>query len=222
MDTLAWLSRCDADVPGADAWLGPRERDVLDGLTIAPRRASWRLGRWTAKSAVGLWLRVRPADVEILAADDGAPEAWVGGERAAISLSLSHRAGRGLAVVGPPAWAIGCDLEVVEPRSDAFVREWLAEPERAFVAAGDAAQRANLVWTGKEAAAKVRREGLRLDVRRTVVSPHDGGADWSALEVAAETGLVLRGWWRSEPGWVMAIASDPDAGPPRALEQMSA
>ena len=33
------------------------------------------------------------------------------------------------------------------------------------------AQIANLVWTAKEAAAKVRREGLKLDLRYTLVTP---------------------------------------------------
>jgi len=31
--------------------------------------------------------------------------------------------------------AVGCDIEIVEPRSDAFVRDYLTEPERRLVAA---------------------------------------------------------------------------------------
>jgi 4'-phosphopantetheinyl transferase len=210
MTALAWLSRTAADVPPGEAWLGERERAVLDTLTVAPRRDSWRLGRWTAKCAVGAWAGVPAEAVEVAAAPDGAPEAWVGGDRAGVSLSISHRAGRGIAAVAE--CAVGCDLEVVEPRSDAFLREWLAEPEREFVTAGDRALRANLVWTAKEAAAKVRREGLRLDVRGMVARPACGEGEWAPVEVAG-----LRGWWRAEPGWVMAIVSEPAGEPPRRL-----
>ena len=216
MTALGWLSRSATDVPPGDAWLGPRERDVLAGLSIAPRRDSWRLGRFTAKAAVAAWLGVAAEAVEILAAEDGVPEAWLGEERAPVALSISHRAGRGIAVVGPPACAVGCDLEAIEPRSGAFVREWLAEVEREYVAAGDAAQRANLVWTAKEAAAKTRREGLRLDVRRMVARPEAGGPGWAPLAVAGD-GVTTRGWWRAEPGWVIAVTSEPPGPAPRAL-----
>ena len=77
-------------------------------------------------------------------------------------------------MVGEADTALGCDLELIEPRSRAFVNDWLAPAERALVAAAGAGRRdlvANLLWTGKEAAAKVRREGLRLDVRDAVVAP---------------------------------------------------
>src|SRR4051794_28774559 len=213
MTALGWLSRSAADVPPGEDWLGERERAVHAALAVAPRRESWRLGRWTAKCAVAAWLGAPPGRVEVVAAPDGAPEAWIAGELAPVALSISHRAGRGLAVVAAAGYAVGCDLEVVEPRSDAFIRDWLAAPEQAFVGGGDRAQRANLVWTAKEAAAKVRREGLRLDVRSMVARLGGGDEEWSPLEVAG-----LRGWWRAEPGWVMSVASEPAAAPPRRLQ----
>ena len=57
------------------------------------------------------------------------------GERAPVSVSLSHRAGRALAVVAHAPAVVGCDLERVEPRSGAFVREWLAPAEQGLLAA---------------------------------------------------------------------------------------
>ncbi|MET0762886.1 MAG: 4'-phosphopantetheinyl transferase superfamily protein [Thermoleophilaceae bacterium] len=145
---------------------------MLAGLSLPKRRADWRLGRWTAKAAVAAWLDVEQERVEILAAPDGAPDAWLDGARAPVSLSLSHRAGRALAAVTDAPAVIGCNLELIEPRSGPFVREWLTAAEQAALAplygtARDVA--ANLMWAGKEAAAKVRREGLRLDVRRADV-----------------------------------------------------
>ena len=225
MTSPGWLIRSLADVPADDAWLGPGEANVLAGLRVEKRRADWRLGRYTAKAAVAAWLNVSPARVEIMAAPDGAPEARLDGRRAPASLSLSHRGGRALAVVGEPGAAVGCDLELIEPRSRAFVTDWLAPSEQALVAACGAPRRdlvANLLWTGKEAAAKVLREGLRLDVRRAVATP-DGvdstPGEWRRLTIAwTDGGGRVAGWWRSEPGWVMAIAGEPPPGPPRALD----
>ena len=218
-----WLIRCSADVPAGDAWLSARERRTAAGLRARRRRRDWRLGRFTAKAAVGAWLSIAPDRVEILAAADGAPEAWVDGERAPLSVSLSHRAGRALAVVAQAPGVVGCDLERVEPRSGAFVRGWLAPAEQGLLAAHAEADRprlANLVWTAKEAAAKVRREGLRLDVRHAAVAPAGAGAQdgaWRALRVQwSDGGPPVSGWWRAEPGWVMTIAGDP--APPRPLE----
>jgi 4'-phosphopantetheinyl transferase len=220
MGAPRWLIRSRADVPAGDGWLGGAERRVLAGLQIAPRRDAWRLGRWTAKAAAAPFLALPPERIEILAAPDGAPEVWVSGERAALSISLSHRAGRALAVVARAPAVVGCDLEVVEPRSGAFVQEWLATSEQALVAglAGDARDRTvNGLWTAKEAFAKVRREGLRLDVRHAVVDLPSPGPGWRPLRVCWE-GCSTAGWWRDEPGWVMAVAGDPAPAQPRPFQ----
>jgi 4'-phosphopantetheinyl transferase len=220
---VGWLSRSHADVPVDDAWLGERERAALQGLKIAKRRADWRLGRFTAKAALSAWLGVPPGSVEVLAAADGAPEAWLGGAPAGVSLSLSHRAGRAVAAVAAAPTVVGCDLELVEPRSDAFVADWLAPAERAVLAGSAAGERdrlANLMWTAKEGAAKVRREGLRLDVRNAVtqLGHEEAGDGWRPLAVRWVDGAAATaGWWRAQDGFVVAIAAAPDAPPPRRL-----
>src|SRR3954452_15168497 len=218
--TAGWLTRSSADVPAGDAWLGARERAVLAGLRVAKRRADWRLGRWTAKAALGAFgVAGDPARLEILAAPDGAPEAWRDGRRLGLSLSLSHRAGLALAAAAREPRVIGCAVELVEPRSDAFVREWLAPQEQARLG-GDPDLQANLAWSAKEAAAKVRREGLRLDVRRAVATagetPAAGG--WRPLNVDWTTeGTRPAGWWRRLDGYVLTVASEPGGPPPQAL-----
>ncbi len=69
------------------------------------------------------------------------------------------------------------------------------------------------MWTAKEAAAEVRREGLRLDVRRAVVAPADARASdgaWRAVRVDLADGVApTSGWWRAGGGWVMTIAGEP-------------
>lgn len=217
-----WLTACAADVPVDDAWLSAAEQRVLAGLRVEKRRTDWRLGRWAVKQAVAEVHDVAAGRVEVLAAPDGAPEAWFEGARMPVSLSLSHRGGRALAVVAPGRAAVGCDLELIEPRSGAFVREWLAPVEQELLSSReglDHARLANLFWTAKEAAAKVRREGLRLDVRGARVELASGGrtgaAGWQPLRVVWRDAPPTDGWWRDEPGWVMAIAGAPE--PPRRL-----
>jgi 4'-phosphopantetheinyl transferase len=207
-----WLLRGADEVPAGDGWLSVREREVQAALVRERRRADWRLGRWAAKCAVAALLGRDPDEVEVLAAADGAPAAHLGDAPAPVSLSLSHRGGLALAVAGPTEPVLGCDLEVLEPRSGAFVREWLSPRERALVEAArdpdEAMLLANLAWTGKEAAAKVRREGLRLDVRRAVVVPLAAVAGgWRALAVRAPGGPPVRGWWRTQAGFVMTVAA---------------
>jgi 4'-phosphopantetheinyl transferase len=223
-----WLTRSSADVPAGDAWLGPRERAAQAGLTIDRRREDWRLGRWTAKVALAAALPAVAGEagdaglarLEVLAAEDGAPEPHVdGAPMPGVTLSISHRGGRSVAVVGDGP--IGCDLELVEPRSAAFRQDWLAPAERAW--AGEDPQRANLLWAAKEAAAKVRRAGLRLDVRDAVVRVFGAGSaggapqgEWRLFVVQWPDAPDAAGWWRIDDGWVTTIAAVPAPGRPRA------
>jgi 4'-phosphopantetheinyl transferase len=218
-----WLTRSLADLPRSDDWLGPGERRVLDRLTVDKRRSDWRLGRFCAKAAVADWLGVDASRLEIAAAADGAPEARLDGEPAPVAVTLSHRGGRALAVVADTGVRLGCDLELVEPRNEAFVNDWLAPAEREILAGQNGARRAlvaNLLWSAKEAAAKARREGLRLDLR-DALADLDGldsdGRQWRTMSVSWADGDGARGWWRAEPGWVMTVAGEPAPGPPRAL-----
>ena len=215
MTELGWLTRDLDDVPSHDRWLSEREREALSALRVPKRRDDWRLGRWAGKAAVAAWRGVAPESVVIAAAEDGAPEAMIDDSPSDLALSLSHRAERALATVTDGTTALGCDLEAVEPRSDAFLREWLRPDERKLVSAQNGEARhlvANLVWTAKEAASKARREGLRLNLRRATVEAEDlaqPAGSWARLQMSWEGGPVELGWWRRDAGWVMTVTSDP-------------
>ena len=78
----------------------------------------------------------------------------------------------------------------------------------------------NLFWTAKEAAAKARREGLRLDLRQAeagVQGLDSAETAWQALTVTWECGERAHGWWRSEPGWVMTVVTASATTAPVAL-----
>jgi 4'-phosphopantetheinyl transferase len=225
-----WLSQHAADVPAGDDWLCGAERRVQHGLRLRRRRADWRLGRWTAKCAVGAWLGIEPERVAALRARDGGPEAWLDGSPLPVSLSISHRAGTALAVVGPASAGVGCDLELIEPRSGPFVREWLAPAEQRLVTDNPVdgyTLLANAIWSAKEAATKVLREGLRLNIRLALVSldgvedfadDGDVDGDWRGVRVDWRDGPSAAGWWRVEAPFVIVVLSDPPLGPPRLLE----
>ena len=61
---------------------------------------------------------------------------------------------------------VGCDVEIVEPRSAGFVADFLTPAEQEYVASRPDEDRhaaANLIWSAKESALKVLRTGLRRD-----------------------------------------------------------
>jgi 4'-phosphopantetheinyl transferase len=215
--TVHWLHARASEVPANDDWLTSDERAVAAGITVAKRRADWRLGRWTAKALLGAVLDVPAHRVEVRAAEDGAPEAFVDGAPAGLSLSLSHRDGVAVAAVAALPTRVGIDLETLEPRSDAFVREWLSGDEQAALPSVGEARDVRVLscWTGKEASAKVLREGLRLDVRKAVVVVGAPAPDWRPMEVTWRAeGVVHRGWWRQDDNAVLALVTDPPGDPP--------
>ncbi len=212
---IGWLLQAAADVPPDDGWLAPAERARLAELRVAPRRADWRLGRWTAKLATATSLGVPPASVELRAAADGAPEALVDGHPAPVAVSLSHRAGLAVCMVAAAGTALGCDLELAEPRGPAFVASWFTAGERETVARADPSDRALLVallWSAKESALKALRVGLRFDTRWVVVDPPALGpaGTWLPLTVRHPAGArVFPGWWRHDADRVLTMVAGP-------------
>ena len=174
-----WLEQSERDLPAEDDWLSAREAVCLNALRFAKRRADWRLGRWTAKCAVSAYLAV-PAHFDVLKkidirpAPDGAPEVFIGGQAAGVTISLSHRSGMAICAVAATGVDLGCDLELVEPRSDAFVADYFTVEEQVRIAQASADDRHRLVtvlWSAKESALKALRAGLRLDTRSVMVDP---------------------------------------------------
>lgn len=222
MSGAGYLIRSSVEVPAGDYWLGEREREVQVRLRAPARRRAWRLGRWAGKLAVATRLELSPRAIEILAAPDGAPEAWSGDEHLPVELSLSHRAGLALAVAGPPGTALGCDAEIIEPRSRAFVNEWLTAEERETLReiAPDLPEAlgANAVWTAKESASKVRREGLRLDPlhARTRLAPA-AGLRWATAAVVWPDAPPAHGWWRVHGHHVLCVMASRALDPPQPL-----
>ncbi len=235
---LYWLEQTESDVPDHNDWLGPHETACLAALRFLKRRSDWRLGRWTAKQALAACLNLPTnlpahANLEIRAASSGAPEVFLHGQPADAAISLSHRAGTAMCTVGPPGSNFGCDLEMVEARSPAFVDDYFTADEQALIADTPLPERAlllALLWSAKESALKALRVGLRLDTRCISVKPSRvthplsaGPTAWYPLNIRYSSTQTFSGWWRVETDLVRTVVSDaPHRAPLPARETIFA
>lgn len=210
----------DREVPEGDDWLGPHERAVQAHISRSPRRSAWRRGRWAAKQA--LWQALPgPAlsELQILAAADGAPEPYCGGERLACPLSLAHSGDRAIAYLERPGLRVGCDIERVTPRSRAFLADFFLPSEQAWIESAsleEGAERVNLLWSAKECGLKALREGLRRDTRSVEVTTSGTDAlGWRGLRVSdQQSTAVFVGWWRRWDEFVITLVSEPPVPAP--------
>ncbi len=146
-----WLARGEHEVPrdvgDVEAWLTPPEAERLAQLRFTKRRTEFLLRRWTAKHAVAVALGVADvgasgaeapgggasvaalARIAVLNRMSGAPYVLVDGEPAGVDVSVTDRAGWAVCLVGAGLDAVGVDLELVEPRSDGFVADFLTASE---------------------------------------------------------------------------------------------
>jgi 4'-phosphopantetheinyl transferase len=227
-----WLEQSEADVPQENGWLSAHETICLESMRFAKRRVDWRLGRWTAKCALSATLDSTPTagalnKLEIRPAPSGAPEVFLEGRRSGVTISLSHRAGKAICALAMAPLRIGCDLEIVEPRSDNFVADYFTIEEHAQIERASPANRSlllALLWSAKESALKALREGLRLDTRSVMVDPFDETIEvkgWSGLTVRYTEGAVFHGWWQHEDGIVRTLVADPPPGLPISLTSPS-
>ena len=225
-----WLALGEEALPTEEQWLAHGEAAILAGLRYTKRRTEFLLRRLVTKHAVAA-VTGMPTDLATLAsievrnAPSGAPYVCVHGAPIEMGVSISDRAGWAVCVTSPmDSLAVGCDLELVEPRSRGFVCDFLTATEQRLVGscvAGDERDAiANLIWSAKESALKVLGTGLRRDTQTLDVIPAvPRGDGWGALTVRAVEGTVFPGWWRREGQFLLTVAMREAAPPPAALGQ---
>jgi len=208
------------DAPPPD-WLSPAEAAALSRLRFPERRTKWLAGRWAAKSLLAVELGPLPLpEIVILNEESGAPYAEVRGRRFD-RFSISHRGNFGFcAVTGEEAVSLGADLELIEPRDRALVRQFFTEDEQRAVAASPSPILAiNRIWSVKEAAMKALRTGLRIDTRDVLAGDDlppapDTPQGWTPLRIsfAGEGAKLAAGHsggaaalWRDEGRYLLSI-----------------
>jgi 4'-phosphopantetheinyl transferase len=222
MIEVYWMEQRATDVPPHDDWLIPAERERLAGMRFAKRRGDWRLGRWTAKRALAALGTADVARIEIRAAPGGAPEVFCDNRPVAATISLSHSGGSALCVVARAGCMLGCDLEVIEERGDAFLADYFTSGEQALIHAAQPADRprlATLIWSAKESVLKALRTGLRLDTRCVEVRSvgWDDVQGWSPLEICYAGGQIFPTWWRQTGALLGTVTASPPPLAPVAV-----
>jgi 4'-phosphopantetheinyl transferase len=225
---IDWYAAGMQHVAADTLWLEPALAERLAGMPYTKRREEARLGRWTAKCTIArtLGLELSPdilRDICIVNAPDGAPEARIKNRPLDRVIAMTDRADWAVCATASGPYRIGCDLELVEPRSDAFVRDYFTLSERALVdAASEPDAIANLIWSAKESALKVMRTGLRRDTRSVEVKLSvTDSTGWQPLRVTADEGVCFYGWWIRFGQFLLTVASELDVPPPRSLEHPS-
>ena len=223
-----WLALGEEALPPQEQWLTPGEAAILARLRYTKRRTEFLLRRLVTKHAVAS-VTGRSTDpatlagIEVRNAPSGAPYVCVDGVPIEVGVSISDRAGWAICVTSPmEPLAVGCDLELVEPRSPGFVDDFLTTTEQRLVGLCVAGEErdavVNLIWSAKESALKVLGTGLRRDTRTLDVTPAPPRGDgWGTLAVRAVEGTVFPGWWRREGRFLVTIATRVAAPPPAAL-----
>lgn len=217
MSDIYWLEQRQEDPPEKNDWLGPAELSVLSRLVFLKRRAEWRLGRWTAKCAFALICHIpRTSDVltqiEVRSATSGIPEIFILNQPAPVTISISHRSGAAICAIAAAKTRLGCDVEMIEPRTNAFLEDYFTPSEQFLLAQAsphDRPRLATLLWSAKESALKAMQLGLRADTRSMIVElpAHNVEIGWAPLHIQTVTGDHFDGWWYEEDGMIRTMAS---------------
>lgn len=227
------MARGEHEIPTAESWLTRAEVTRAEGLRFTKRRTEYYLRRWVCKQAV-VAATGMPNDlgtlarVEVANHPSGAPYIQVDGAPSPLEVSLSDRAGWAVCVVTDQHTTVGCDLEIVEPRSAGFVADFLTPLEQEYVASrpqDDRQAAANVIWSAKESALKVLRTGLRRDTRSVEVSLAPAAGDdgraavgaWARLEVRTAEGGLIPGWWRRDGVFLVTVAAERPLPPPTSM-----
>jgi phosphopantetheinyl transferase len=210
------------------AWpglLSPREERILAGLGIVPRRRKWLMGRAAAKELVREMLvgeSVPDNRISVLNQPSGEPFVLIEGRGGwGRAISLSHRSEVGMAASPlDESTRIGADVETVEPRDPALVRQFYTDGEAQIVEASgqERDEVVARIWSAKEAVLKLLGLGLRIDTRGVVVDLAGHAfpeclAEWQPVDVKVIAELPrqsvldnLRVTWRRQAGYVLTVA----------------
>ena len=215
MKNLRYTLQDYDQLPDRLDWLTPDELTRHEGFRFDKRRQDWLLGRWAAKQALLALHGLPQCDVgrfEILSASSGAPLARFDGKPYETGLSISHSNGRAFSVVSTETTELGCDIELVEPRSVAFVETFFTAAECKRVQRAAAEYRdmlVTMIWSAKESTLKVQRTGLRADTRSVEVieAGDEPGGAWNRARTITADAREFDCLWRCDDRWILSVVA---------------
>jgi 4'-phosphopantetheinyl transferase len=204
-------------------YLSPSELQKLSTFRFPKRRSEWLLGRWAAKSLVQsmpTYQHYSLDEIEIQNAPEGAPYICPpGGSTSPDCLTISHSDRFALCAMSlGPTVRIGVDLEIAEPRSDAFVADYFTQDEQQLIASCPAERRETaitLIWSIKESMLKALGIGLRWDTRKVEVREIDGlrsvdaaHGRWQKVHVCdkEQENRAWVAWWQRRSHFIITLA----------------
>ena len=146
-------------LPPADEILSERETAFYQTLRFPKRRVEWLGGRFALKELVHAQTGAPMREIEVLPQPAGKPVLRVAGEKSDLAFSITHSRGWALAALSAAEPFLGIDLEKIEPRLDAWAKDFFHPSE--LTAGGERFLTA--LWTQKEAVVKLLGTGLCLN-----------------------------------------------------------
>ena len=210
------------DADGAAQYLSEAEMTLFGALKVPKRQREWLLGRLTVKDAARqLWagrfdVRIDWADISVLPDEDKAPTIQVAGphqfEAPSLTCNLSHRGEFVLATVEEQieGRSIGVDIELVEPRLDAFIRDYFNAREQSAMMCAEPLEldrQVTTFWCLKEAILKAVKKGLSVSADKVeIVGVAADGSVIAQCDTELTNGHVTARCWHL-PRYVMAWAA---------------
>ena len=190
--TLTDPQRIAAAAAEPGRYLGPAEQAEYSRLRMDKRKREFVSSRMAAKdlyvAAYPQLPAFDPVMVEVKKEASGEPYLVNHGQRHAGVFSLSHSGEAVFCALASSATVrFGVDLELIEPRSDEFIQDYLtrSEADIAFQLAGQARwEWVTLAWCSKEALLKGLALGLSVDTRQVELVCVQAGQDRDGWRIA--------------------------------------
>ena len=212
---IYWYTQDFKNLPKDNDWLTQQEKQILENLKFLKRRNEWRLGRWTAKNAVQKYFESQKhltfQDIHILTRENRSPYIKIDNHENNIALSISHRERKALSAVSDNFNAIGCDLELIETRSELFITDYFT-PNEVNIVTSHPDQKdiiANLIWSAKESVSKVVQLGLNLSTHDVDVHTiqFENSSEWNDMDITLNNSNSFYGKWKQLGNYIITVAA---------------
>jgi acyl transferase domain-containing protein/phosphopantetheinyl transferase (holo-ACP synthase) len=182
-------------------------------------RLDWLLGRLAAKDALRDWLQthrniaLHPLEIEIENNQSGAPRARFltpALENVGLKISLAHLGDEAMAAAG--TFDLGVDVAPIEARDAAWQNMAFSQNERRVLAlSGDEKEWLHRGWCAKEAAAKMRGQGLESWPNFQVTRAEASSGEIEIFDAQNSQALRAQTWIEAGRAFALATLTEPEA-----------